>query len=231
MDLAPFDLDEPEKPKFKLRGRQATVIYALIDPITSEARYVGKTGVGLNIRFSSHLRDTKPSWKSNWIRSLKKQGVEPRMEVLEEMAHDTALSDWQEAERFWISYLKSIGSRLTNYTDGGEGLRGHVFSEEHKRKIGNAHRGIKYSDESRAKMSEAWKHRSKDHIRKLSDAQRGKPLSPEHIKALGKAWLGKKHTPETKAKMSAAALGRKKSPETRARISAALLKRNSRNPH
>lgn len=65
-------------------------------------------------------------------------------------------------------------------------------SEEHKARIGDAHRGKVYSEETRAK---------------ISAARKGKPLSEEHkAKIIG---TGRKHTAETKAKISAALRARK----------------------
>lgn len=196
-----------------------TVIYALIDPRTHEARYVGKTNVMPRIRFTSHLRDKRPSRKVNWIKTLRAAGLEPGMEILEALDENTEISDWQEAERFWISYMRSIGANLTNLTEGGEGLHGHIFTPEHRAKIGAAHKGRFVSQETRVRMAESRMHLSFDHLRRLAAEQKGKPLTPEHRAAIGKSWLGRKHTPETKAKIRAASLGRKCSAETRAKMS------------
>jgi len=86
---------------------------------------------------------------------------------------------------------------LRNMTDGGDGMSGWVpsdetkqkisesktgkkinrtffpkLSEEHKEKIGNAHRGMKRSDETKRKISEGQK------------GKKRKPLSSEHKKIL-----------------------------------------------
>lgn len=207
-------------------GRSKPVtIYALIDPLTHQVRYIGKTTVGLRIRFTAHMRDKRSSWKTNWIRSLKERGLTPEIEGLELVSGSPSSEEWQEAEMFWISYMRSIGCSLTNLTDGGEGLHGHRFSDEHKRKIGQAHKGRIVSDEARAKMRESRKLVSHEHLIRLAESQRGKPLSDEHKAKLGKAWLGRKHTPETRAKMSASAMGRKVSEEGRKNMSIAQKNR------
>lgn len=227
MDAEDFELEEQAvNPRATTPPTTGTIIYVLIDPRTHEARYVGKTTISLNIRFTSHLRDKRPSWKLNWLNALRSLGLTPRIEILENLGVVANVSDWQQAERFWISYLKFIGSRLTNLTDGGEGLHGHVFTEEHRRRIGEAHKGKVISEVGRKRMSDTWKHRSYDHLRKLADSQRGKPLSDEHKAKLGKHWIGRKHTPETKAKMSAASLGKPKSPEARASMALARRRRD-----
>lgn len=206
-------------------ANRKTVIYALLDPLNLEVRYIGKTNANINIRFTSHLREKKPSRKANWIRSIRIAGRTPNIEVLEELDASSEISDWQEAERFWISYFRFMGARLTNLTDGGEGLAGLIFTEEHKKRIGAANRGSKRSTETRAKMAESRKTVSCEHLRKLSESRRGKPLSDQHRAKLGNRWIGRKHTPETKLKMSLAAIGRKCPAETKANMSAAQKER------
>jgi len=47
-------------------------------------------------------------------------------------------------EKWYIAYFKSIGVKLTNLTLGGDGLQGHIFSDEHKYKISKAKLGLKH---------------------------------------------------------------------------------------
>lgn len=202
----------------------STTIYALIDPRTREPRYVGKTNVSMRIRFTAHMRDRRPSRKLNWLMSLKSDGVYPEIEVLEDLGGNSPKEEWQEAERFWISYLMSIGARLTNLTIGGEGLHGLLFTEEHKRKIGDAHRGRKRSAETLARMAESRKGIPIDHLLRYSKGQIGKKLSPEHRAKIAAAGVGRRHSAETKARMSAAAIIRTSSPEVRANMSMAQKK-------
>lgn len=47
-------------------------------------------------------------------------------------------------EKYWIKYFGRIDNgtgQLTNHTDGGEGISGHIFSKEHRRKISEANEG------------------------------------------------------------------------------------------
>lgn len=97
-----------------------------------------------------------------------------------------------------ISYYKSNQMDFGyNLSSGGEcttqGCH-FVFSEEHKRKIGEAQKGKKVTEESR---------------RKMSDAHTGVPLSEKHKKSLSEAlkgekngFYGKHHSEETKRKFS-----------------------------
>lgn len=60
------------------------------------------------------------SHKAQWLKSLKEIGLKPLLIILEQ----TTRSDWQECERRWISYFKSIPNypSLTNGTLGGDGM-------------------------------------------------------------------------------------------------------------
>jgi hypothetical protein len=82
--------------------------------------------------------------------------------------------------------------------------KGFYITEEHKKKLSDAHKGIKLSPE---------------HIQKLSDAHKGIKLSPEHIQKL----KGRHHSEETCKKISNANLGRKFSEEHCRNLSNALM--------
>jgi hypothetical protein len=122
-------------------------IYGMVDPRTNELRYVGKTGKKfLSWRMASHLHDARRGMKKyvcNWLRELLDEHLRPEIFVIEEVGD----SDWEEAERFWIAYFRSIGAKLTNTAGGGQGntralyekrhspMKGRIFSEEHKRRL------------------------------------------------------------------------------------------------
>jgi hypothetical protein len=97
-------------------------IYTLSHPLTNEVRYIGKSYKDLSKRLYEHLKDSikiqNNTYKHNWIRSLQKQNLEPRIELLDEVDD----VEWQYWEKFYISLFRSWGFRLINATDGGEGL-------------------------------------------------------------------------------------------------------------
>lgn len=108
------------------------LIYGLIDPITDELRYIGRSSSGLN-RPRQHLApcnfETQISYCHNWVKSLIKQGIRPQIIVIEEFLDASGLND---AEQFWISYFKGLGSRLTNLTDGGFGFSDYTRLQSRK---------------------------------------------------------------------------------------------------
>ena len=156
-------------------------IYALIDPRTNEIRYVGKTD-DLKTRIRRHNTEKGKDHRYYWIHQLHQCGLKPEVIILEVVTKE----NWQERERYWISFYRDQGARLVNIADGGNGAP-----------------GVKPSLETLFKMSESMK---KSWI--------GRPrvkITEEHRKVF--TMEGRKHTPETKLKMSVASKGVKKSPE------------------
>lgn len=155
---------------------KTTYIYALIDPATREVRYVGKT-VAPKQRLSYHIYAARilraRTYAASWIRGLLAQALVPEMQILEECSDET----WRDRERFWIRKYK-CDARLTNLTDGGDGMTGWNPSDETRAKwsIANSHRTL--SAEARRNMSEAAKKR-------------------------GASWrLGQRHTEQTRKRIS-----------------------------
>lgn len=134
-------------------------IYAMVDPDTNEIRYVGKTAHSLEKRLRGHKSDAFSTHKTHshrrhWIKSIYDRGSTPIMLELEEVL----VSEWEEAERFWIAYFRFLGARLVNSAPGGIGCvgvdingKGLPKSEDHRRKIGEANRGRIVPEEVRAK--------------------------------------------------------------------------------
>jgi len=112
------------------------IVYALLDPLTKEVRYIGKSMRGLE-RARSHFRPSvlsqpKRTHLLNWLRKLQKQNFVPEVVILEHCHDDEQLS---ERERWWIAFARGWGCRLTNVTDGGEGKSGFVYSDDLKNKM------------------------------------------------------------------------------------------------
>lgn len=138
------------------------IVYGLIDPLTQELRYVGKSTCGLR-RPKMHFWPSnynKRRYVYNWIKGLIHQGLKPEIIILEEHHDQSAL---YEAEQWNIAYWRGLGCRLTNLSDGGPGWSG------------------PRSPETCSKISAALKGRpapprSPDHRRHLSESQIGKTI-------------------------------------------------------
>lgn len=221
------------------------IIYVLVDPRTGEFRYIGMTRFGLSRpKMHSGLAENgERSHKANWIRQLHSLDLEYEVEVLEILL---AIEDLPLAEIKWISCYRGMGARLTNATDGGEGMLNPLedlrsklalgakesWTPERGVKLAEVNRAREYTPEDRARLSAAQKKRYSDPCEreKAAATQRGKKATPEARANMSKAQLGnqhsrgRKHPPETRAKMSAAQKKRW-TPELRA-ISATVHKTN-----
>lgn len=115
-------------------------VYEHIRLDTNKPFYVGK---------GKNDRATKTGNRSvHWKRIAKKHGFSVVF-VINEISEELALLAEQER----ISQLKTLGYDLCNKTDGGEGLCGAKFSDEHKRKLRESNLGKKRSKELSDKLS------------------------------------------------------------------------------
>jgi hypothetical protein len=185
-------------------SRMTHIIYGLFDPITKELYYVGYTS-DQQYRYSRHLLNkTGTKNKRIWISHLKKQNLQPIMEVIEEYQSSAELHD---AEEFWYGYFKLIGAELVNdpkYIGAGM-IKGVKLSEEHRANMSKARKG-RVSNRKGAKLSE-------DTKKKISAAQKGRKHSEETKQKMSKISrerkvnVGKKASKETKEKLSKAHMG------------------------
>lgn len=207
-------------------------IYALKEPDTGEIRYVGKTS-NPDKRFHEHI-DNNPREKTRkyyWIQSLKSRGLEPVLEILDEVSGE----HWRQWEVAYIEFFQEQGWNLTNGTPGGDGFGsgeyhpffGKRLTDGHRQKISgeNHHQfGRSPSESTRQKNSAAnsgekhpfyGKHLTDAHKQKLSVANLGeksprfgKHLTDAHRQRISSAHRGHKASEETKIKMSLAQAAR-----------------------
>ncbi len=199
-------------------------IYVLIDPETKMARYVGKA-VNPQKRLRQHIynsnREVGHKW--NWILSLKRKSLNPIMEIVE-VHPESEISEWCDAERFWISYLRSIGCRLTNLDSGGS--EGKIVSEETKHKLRAANEGRIYKPEWIEKLKEGKRNGKVPVLTPEGRAKRIKALtgavfSEERKKKISLSKIGKKRDAAVVEKIRIAQIGRVTSEETKKKLSAA----------
>lgn len=147
-------------------------IYAFIDPITTNIRYIGQTIVTLSDRLKKHFYDADRhnNHVNLWVRSLKRNGIRPIIEAIGVYP----FSELDEMEIYFIEKYRRDGYDLTNTSPGGQAKK--IFSEETKNKISNTLTGRKQSQETRAKRSaSSTKTWSSPELKKLKSEQ-GKRL-------------------------------------------------------
>ena len=180
-----------------------TYIYILIDPETNQVRYVGKT-TSLKRRYNQHVSECSKirNHKNNWLLSLKNKNIKPEMVIIDETDND----DWIFLEQWYIQLYRSWGYRLTNSTEGGEGVCGHSPSPETREKMSNSAKGKVWSEESKRKLSATNTGRklSDERKRKISEAAKKRGISPEtKLKMLESRRKNPlKHSEESKLRIS-----------------------------
>lgn len=143
------------------------IIYALLDPITLDIRYIGKSCSGLT-RIRQHFNPSQlasKSKKSNWLKSLLNKNAFPQIKILDTANDKHSLSD---LERKHIRLNKT--DKLLNMTVGGDGY-GYVRSTQ----ITPWNKGKQASLEARTKMrlsklGRSFKPRSTDDKKKISES-------------------------------------------------------------
>jgi hypothetical protein len=90
-----------------------TYIYTLIDPITKEVRYVGKS-INPKNRYSQHIRSSvkRKTYVNIWVNDLINDGLKPIMEIVDKCVD----CDWVELERSWAVKLYEENKKLCNLT-------------------------------------------------------------------------------------------------------------------
>jgi hypothetical protein len=102
-------------PKVLYQGiKNPQFVYELLDPMTQECRYIGKTK-NLKNRYEAHLQQSikKRTYKECWISSLLSNNKKPIMRVI-------AITTIDNVNRVECREI-SLRSNLTNATLGGDG--------------------------------------------------------------------------------------------------------------
>jgi hypothetical protein len=85
-------------------------IYTLMDPVSNQIKYVGKTD-NISGVLESHLSESKNKIKRIhfWIQGLLELGLKPIVEIIDEIE-----SEIEPNEQYWIGQIKSWGFDLVN---------------------------------------------------------------------------------------------------------------------
>lgn len=151
-------------------------------------QYVGQT---------NDFKQREKEWKCNkkyagyYINNARnKYGVENfKTDILKECQTQEELNQW---EQYYIKELNTKVPNGYNLTDGGGGLSGYEFTEEHKRNLSEAKKGKIVSEETKKKLSQILKGRiiSEETKRKIGEAHKGKHLSEESKKKISESHKG-----------------------------------------
>lgn len=187
-------------------------IYSLLDPVKEEVKYIGLTSRTLDTRLQEHLTIDCRYYKGNWIISLKKKGIQPIIELLED---NLTINEAIVKEKQYILLFKSFGATLTNLTKGGDGISGYKHTEETKKILSIKHEGENnhmfgktHSEESLDKMRKSQKGSNNGFYNKTHTKESKTKIKEARTKqVMRKGW---KHSQESILKMSVTRLNNKK---------------------
>jgi group I intron endonuclease len=161
-------------------------IYGLIEKNNNTLRYIGKTtDIKRRIRRHINERFLHDSHKDRWIRKMINDNDELDIIIIDIVDQ----TEWQYWEKFYISYYKFIGCKLTNGTNGGDqppSTKGRKHTEESKLKMSNTKKGKpipwlndgkERTEEHKKNLSKSLKGRISPNKNKKFDEERRKKLS------------------------------------------------------
>lgn len=182
----------------------------LIKHIESNKVYVGSS-IDVTRRLRAHVRALRKGdhHNSHLQRAWGKYGEQAFVtDVLQEAERHELI----EAEQKWIDALKAADARYGyNACPIAASVGSLPKSEEHRAKIGAAHKGVKRSEEAKARMSEA-----------MRGKRRG-PMSAETRAKISTATKGRQKTANERANISKAMSGKERGPCSDARREALRL--------
>jgi len=220
----------------KLGDKSMFYIY-IIENKAADGCYIGKTNDPKR-RWERHCKNAaQGSYPSiHLYNAMRKYGIESfEMRVLEEHADEIYILETLEPG--WIQKMRDEDRNVYNMTDGGEGLSGLEFSEEHRRKLSETakkqagkQRGP-MSEETKRKISEKHANRqfSEEHRQKLREAAQQRaanrpqqpPPAPKKKPGMKPGTKRPPMSEEQKLKLREANIGKSLSEETRQKLSRA----------
>jgi hypothetical protein len=169
-------------------------IYALYDENKpKEIRYIGRTKNSIEKRLYFHIKGVKydKGYKSNWIKSVLEKGGKIKTKLLLEGLTE---EEGAQKEIEFIAQYKKEGYKLTNGTNGGDGLS--MPTQETIEKIRKSQTGKISKLKGRKLEDIVGQERAAVMNIQNSQRQLGKKLTSEHKKNIkknsAKIWLGKK---------------------------------------
>lgn len=165
-------------------------VYIYYCPIRNEPIYVG-SGAGGRAKTHLNRKDKHPfTHRLNWIR---KQGQLP---IIEKYFCETREEAYiRETYGIFLLGRKDLNlGPLLNLTDGGEGMNGHVFTEEHRKNLSIAQKKRPPAAlETREKFRQAIANRSPELLQRVAKINTGKKRNDEQRERIRLGQIGRKH--------------------------------------
>lgn len=188
-----------------------TLIYWLIDSVSGEPFYCGKTVMTLERRLKCHFEEAKRVARrpvSTRLNLLGEGNV--RITLMETVPLD---GDWCQREQRWIELLRHSYPNAVNVCKGGSGAPGNIASEATRDRMRLAQIGRTHPPDVCAKISAATQQRmnAPEQRDRISAKLKGRVYSEQTLLKMSEGQKARfartphSHSPETRAKMSASA--------------------------
>ena len=158
------------------------IIYGLLDPITNEIRYVGKSTRG-KTRYNYHCSPSTLNKSRlpvhNWIKSLRSNNLKPKFKILAKW-ENISNEELNAAEIKLISEHKN----LLNLSKGGDGNTGLKHTEEFKAALIIRNKNRKISKETKDAMRTSAQNRTRNKATNMVQISDGRVFNSSREAAL-----------------------------------------------
>lgn len=201
-------------------SNRGVAIYCLVNPITRNIFYVGKTKRRIESRLSAHIQDKGVNArKDREINNIIESGRRPLIETLELCDE----SKWEDREVFWISEIKRLGFSITNGNKGGSGTHNFLdrtrlaistalLSSEKKKEADRKRIGVAHSESRIEAIRKAVRNSEKFASKKgatlpiawrkaISDGRKKSPAAMQQLKNIHQSKIGVPVPDSVKAKI------------------------------
>ncbi len=168
-------------------------IYGLVEKNNNTLKYIGKT-TDIKRRLRRHINERflHDSYKDRWVRKMVNNNIDIDIIIIDYVEQ----KEWQYWEKFYISYYKYIGCKLTNGTNGGDeppSTKGRKHTEESKLKMSKTKKGkpIPWLNDGKERTEEHKKNLSKS-LKGRKSPNKGKKFNEERRKKLSQSSTCKK---------------------------------------
>lgn len=126
-----------------------------------------------------------------------------------------SLEQSKQREKYLIEFLHTFTNDIcshkfaSNFTLGGEGTIGQIFSIESRQKMSESHKGKKCSEETKLKMSQNNATKRPDVRKKISESNKGNKHSEESKRKMSEIQKIVQNYPENRIKRSESRQGKK----------------------
>lgn len=144
-------------------------IYMYTNKLTNKS-YIGQT-IDIKTRRTAHQNSKR---NDEFHKAVQEYGIDNfEFQILEQVSGDTKIDIKNILNELEVKLISEYNTKYPNgynLSKGGEGCKGRMLTEEHKKKISLANKGRKLSEEHKQKLR---RKRSKETCKKIGESKKG----------------------------------------------------------